>query len=1074
MADPKIRLKRSAVSGKRPTLANLDAGELALNTYDGNLFARQDTGGVGIATTVTLLTPWQEEYGAGTISYGGNVNVTGNLAVDANTLFVNSANNRIGIGTDNPAYQVEIENTGANALLVLDRTDGASCFIEGQLTRSAFGSVNATPLALAYNSLAVVTIGAGGSINVNPDGDGYTFPTTDGSANQVLQTDGEGNLSFADQFSGVGISSEGTYIGSGVTAFNFVGASVTSITVPSAGFSTISIDFNGINGIFAKTENKFSATEGQTSFSVDYEVGYIDVFLNGVRLNSDNFTATDGGTVGLTSAASAGDAVDIIVYEPQASATPKRVVTNATATAGQTAFTVPSYDTGSNSMDVFLNGIKLDSAEFTETNGTTVTLAVGAALNDELQFISYESDNNFWSLNGGTLHRTSASNPVAIGTNTSAADYLTVGQPGAAGTSLFVHGGARITGILTIGTGSITINGQTGSISGLAGGGGFNSSGNLGVGISPGANKLEVRGVIGIGSSDDATARSTITSTASGLNIVNKDNSALTLHTTDIERLRILDTGQIGIGITNPSSTLHLMKVVGGSAGIGASIRLSTGNDKRYGADIYAYQNTAFYDNVSLIFATGAVGGEPTQKMALDPNGALNLNTGSRLTFGTSDQAAIIGVHQNGISNAGYLAFQANTEHMRITSGGYVGIADTQPINRGKFVVRNNDTRYFSVATSGLPLVRYDDNAEITHLTLANAGMTAAGHGSKILFNLGDSNTVRAAGGAIRCRAVNQAWTSTSSTQDSDINIDTTKDGTSSTAFTFHHDGTFTQGKGFSSVSLASVIGDASTDENQGLIFFKAGTVPYSNVIIQKIQANTGSTDCAIRVAKHSNGRSINATGTINASGADYAEYMHKCGDFTIEKGDICGINSDGLLTNVYDDSISFVIKSTDPSYVGGDTWNIEPKPKDESGNEMQPKEIKILKPNAVGITTLKSNIIGSGRTEFDDDDYYTYYESDQYDITYENPPELDEWYKKFEEKRINVDRISFSGQVPINGILNGLPGQYIIPIKNSDGSIGGIAKNEDDLTFSEYKKSIAKIIKIQDDGRPYVIVKVA
>jgi hypothetical protein len=161
------------------------------------------------------------------------------------------------------------------------------------------------------------------------------------------------------------------------------------------------------------------------------KIGYIDVFLNGVRLNSDNFTATDGSTVGLTTAASAGDAVDIIVYEPQASATPKRVVTNATATAGQTVFTVPSYDTGSNSMDVFLNGIKLDSAEFTETDGTTVTLAVGAALNDELQFISYESDNNFWSLNGSTLHRTSPSNPVAIGTDTSAGDYLTVGQVGA-------------------------------------------------------------------------------------------------------------------------------------------------------------------------------------------------------------------------------------------------------------------------------------------------------------------------------------------------------------------------------------------------------------------------------------------------------------------------------------------------------------------------------------------------------------------------------------------------------------------------------------------------------------------
>jgi hypothetical protein len=126
------------------------------------------------------------------------------LTVDTNTLYVDAANNRIGIGTTSPAYQVEIENSGANALLVLDRTDGAACFIEGQASRSAFGSVGATPLALAYNSLAVVLIGANGAITVNPDGDGFTFPTTDGSANQVLQTDGSGSLSFATVSAGGG------------------------------------------------------------------------------------------------------------------------------------------------------------------------------------------------------------------------------------------------------------------------------------------------------------------------------------------------------------------------------------------------------------------------------------------------------------------------------------------------------------------------------------------------------------------------------------------------------------------------------------------------------------------------------------------------------------------------------------------------------------------------------------------------------------------------------------------------------------------------------------------------------
>jgi len=74
--------------------------------------------------------------------------------------------------------------------------------------------------------------------------------------------------------------------------------------------------------------------------------------------------------------------------------------------------------------------------------------------------------------------------------------------------------------------------------------------------------------------------------------------------------------------------------------------------------------------------------------------------------------------------------------------------------------------------------------------------------------------------------------------------------------------------------------------------------------------------------------RSISAAGTLNASGADYAEYMTKAGDFEIAKGDVCGVDSSGLLTNVFADAVSFVVKSTDPSYVGNDSWgaNIDDK----------------------------------------------------------------------------------------------------------------------------------------------------
>ena len=62
MADPNIRIKRSAVPGKRPTVQQLPSGEIALNTHDGELFLRRERSGIGTdivrvsaGTTVTNI-----------------------------------------------------------------------------------------------------------------------------------------------------------------------------------------------------------------------------------------------------------------------------------------------------------------------------------------------------------------------------------------------------------------------------------------------------------------------------------------------------------------------------------------------------------------------------------------------------------------------------------------------------------------------------------------------------------------------------------------------------------------------------------------------------------------------------------------------------------------------------------------------------------------------------------------------------------------------------------------------------------------------------------------------------------
>jgi hypothetical protein len=59
-----------------------------------------------------------------------------------------------------------------------------------------------------------------------------------------------------------------------------------------------------------------------------------------------------------------------------------RTVTNFTATAGQTTFSVPSYTVGY--IDVYRNGVRLAAADYTATDGTTVVLTNAATLNDSV------------------------------------------------------------------------------------------------------------------------------------------------------------------------------------------------------------------------------------------------------------------------------------------------------------------------------------------------------------------------------------------------------------------------------------------------------------------------------------------------------------------------------------------------------------------------------------------------------------------------------------------------------------------------------------------------------------------
>ena len=135
------------------------------------------------------------------------------------------------------------------------------------------------------------------------------------------------------------------------------------------------------------------------------------------------------------------------------------------ATAGQTAF---SFDYNVNYLDVFVNGVKLDSAEFTATNGTDITLTEAAFAGDKVEFISYNtvgggsgSVNSLNDLSDVSLASPSSGNLLSYNGSTWVNNSnLSVGVVTTSG-AVEVGGNLTVTGDLTVEGSTTTINSTT-------------------------------------------------------------------------------------------------------------------------------------------------------------------------------------------------------------------------------------------------------------------------------------------------------------------------------------------------------------------------------------------------------------------------------------------------------------------------------------------------------------------------------------------------------------------------------------------------------------------------------------
>ena len=161
------------------------------------------------------------------------------------------------------------------------------------------------------------------------------------------------------------------------------------------------------------THYLYNASANQTTFSgtdannesLSYTAGQILVFLNGVFLDPDDYTASNGTSIVLDDGAKSSDYLEIISLSGSSGAKiTGTTVYEFTATANQTVLT--GADENGNTLAytpgkvlVFLNGVLMDnrtSTDYTETNTSTITFSAGLQVSDTIIIKSYDGSAPFF------------------------------------------------------------------------------------------------------------------------------------------------------------------------------------------------------------------------------------------------------------------------------------------------------------------------------------------------------------------------------------------------------------------------------------------------------------------------------------------------------------------------------------------------------------------------------------------------------------------------------------------------------------------------------------------------------
>ena len=361
-----------------------NSGAISANTTSGAL---QIQGGAGITGDTNI---------GGNLAVAGNVTILGNL----------SYNYIISQNSVNTTYYNLIANSGVNST---STTTGALQISGGAgITQNVYVGGNIYAGSLVTTNGITWANGAPWYSSSYSNANVANYLTVYSgviSASNFVTTNG---ITWANGMPWYSSAYSNTNVAAYLTGSITTGAITTANIITTNGiFWPNGAAYIPPTGVNTRTVLDFVATGGQTTFTgFNYTVGTVDVYHNGVKLATADFTATNGSSVVLGQACVNNDLVEIIInngYPFLANTSVYRQVTDLVATAGQTSFSASYYP---GYIDVFQNGTKLAPSAFVATNGTTVVLGNSASLNDTIEIISYQPVNilsNSLTANIGTL-----------------------------------------------------------------------------------------------------------------------------------------------------------------------------------------------------------------------------------------------------------------------------------------------------------------------------------------------------------------------------------------------------------------------------------------------------------------------------------------------------------------------------------------------------------------------------------------------------------------------------------------------------------------------------------------------